>query len=139
LLLTPVTKELHPSFNYVICSIEKYNLENSNNGNIAFKIFLLLDYRYVESTSEYWTKTSNLLKNNNFRFDKGDENPLANIYWVRNESITLLERGSVNYDVTNYIYTALLSQYPIQALPTAARLSRRTLRTVHYTHFRVRP
>jgi len=113
LLLTPATKELHPSFNYVICSIEKYNLENSNNSNIAFKIFLLLDYRYVESTSEYWTKTSNLLKTNNFRFDKGDENPLANIYWVRNESITLLERGSVNYDVTNYIYTALLSQYPI--------------------------
>lgn len=110
LLLTPATNELHPSFKYIICSIGNFT---QTNRSITFKIFLLLDYRYVETESDHWTNTSKFLKHNNFRFGIDYENPLANKYWVLNESIYLLEKGSIKCDVQNYVYTTILCQYPI--------------------------
>jgi len=111
-LITPITNELHPTFSYVICSIKRSKKRNHNN-QILLKMFILLDNNYVDSTSEHWKATENLLKSQFFFSYSEKRHPLANKDWITRASFVLLEKGSFKNELRYYAYQALLSQCPI--------------------------
>jgi hypothetical protein len=108
ILIRLFTKRRNPSFKYAICGVRKWN-------RLIFevKIYLLLHYEHTEKYPYYWNSFYIWLVKHRFYFCKEDENPLVNKDWVIASSNKLIEKGTLEGAIQNYVYQKILSSAPI--------------------------